>query len=114
MVKMLKKVVPTIMATAPGVVLAQGGFQNSVNIPSIAGGNDLVGAITAIVNFLLVLAAIVATIYLILGGVQYIISAGEEDRQEKAKNTILYAIIGLIVIGLSAVIANFVLSAIPG
>lgn len=114
MVSIIKKAVPATMALLPGLALAQGGLQRQVGFAGVAGGSDLVGAITQIVNFFLMLAAIVAAIYLIIGGVQYITSAGDESRQEKAKNTILFAIIGLVVIGLSAVVANFVLQSIPG
>lgn len=63
--------------------------------------------IVNIVNALLVLMGVVASIYLVLGGVRYVISEGDEKQTEKAKNTIIAAIIGIIVIGLSAVIVNF-------
>ena len=61
---------------------------------------------------LLVLAALAAAIFLIIGGARYIGSQGDEDAAAEAKNTILYAIIGLIVIGLAAVIVNFFVSAL--
>ena len=73
-------------------------------------GNDLVGAVVFIINWLLVLAALAALVFLIIGGVRYIVSQGDDEAAEKAKNTILYAIIGLIVIGLSAVVVNFIVS----
>lgn len=77
-------------------------------------GNDLVGAIIFIINWLLVLAALAALVFLIFGGIQYIVSRGDEDAAATAKNTILYAIIGLIVIGLSAVVVNFIISIFSG
>jgi len=58
--------------------------------------------------------AVIAAVMLVIGGVRYIISQGDEGQTEKAKNTILYALIGLIVIGLSAVIVNFVLGSVSG
>ena len=70
--------------------------------------------IVTIVNILLALAGITAAIFLIIGGVRYIVSQGERDGTEKAKNTILYAVIGLIVIGLSAAIVNFVIGPLAG
>jgi hypothetical protein len=57
-----------------------------------------------IVNFLLVLAGSLAVIFLIVGGIRYIISSGSPDGIEKAKKTITYAIIGIIVIILSYII----------
>lgn len=98
----------------PGVVLAANG--GLVPAPAPAGtqpGNtDLVTAIMNIVNAFLVLASVAAVIFLILGGVRYIASQGNEDQATMAKNTILYAVIGLVVIGLAAVIANFVIRAV--
>lgn len=69
----------------------------------------LVNRISTIVNALLVLVGIVAAIYLVLGGVRYVMSQGNEGEAEKAKLTMLYAIIGIILIGLSAAIVNFVI-----
>jgi heme/copper-type cytochrome/quinol oxidase subunit 2 len=77
-----------------------------------AGANDLVNFILAVLNVILVIAGVVALIYLIIGGVRYIVSQGDSEAAQKAKNTILYAVIGLIVIGISAVTVNFVLNAI--
>ena len=107
----------TVLVLTPVVALAQGGGGLAVPAPQFAGTanpTNLYGSITTIINVLLTLAALVAAIYLILGGVRYITSRGDEDAAGEAKNTILYAVIGLIVIGLSAAIVNFVLSAVVG
>lgn len=77
-------------------------------------GGSLTGAITTIVNIFLMIVGVIAAVMLVIGGVRYVISQGDEEQLEKAKNTILYALIGLIVIGLSAVIVNFVLGAVSG
>src|SRR5688500_8145935 len=98
------------LALALPLVAAAQGFGTVPAPTGTLGGNDLVGAVIFILNWLLVLAALTALVFLIIGGVQYIVSRGDEDAAEKAKNTILYAIIGLIVIGLSAVIVNFIVS----
>lgn len=74
---------------------------------------SLAQTIKTIVDGFLVLVGIVAAIYLVLGGVRYIRSQGDDGEMEKAKHTILYAIIGIIVVGLSAVIVNFVIKSIP-
>ncbi|MEX0649701.1 MAG: DUF6112 family protein [Candidatus Andersenbacteria bacterium] len=72
----------------------------------------LIGAVQTIINVLLMLIAIVAAIYLIVGGLQFITSSGDETQAGKGKKNILYAVIGLIVVGLSAAIVNFVIDAI--
>ena len=69
----------------------------------------LVQRITTIVNALLVLVGIIASIYLVLGGVRYVMSQGDEHEAEQAKLTMLYAVIGIILIGLSAAIVNFLI-----
>lgn len=76
--------------------------------------NSLLDTIQTIVNAGLVLVGIVAAIYLVLGGVRYIFSEGETDQTAKAKNTIIFAVIGLILIGLSALIVNFVIEDVLG
>lgn len=53
-----------------------------------------------------------AVIFIIVGGIQYVLSGGNPEQTTKAKNTILYAIVGLIVSILATVIVNFVLSRI--
>lgn len=81
------------------------------------GGEDtksLIDLIQYLVNGLLVLVGMVAAIYLVLGGVRYIHSEGEEGEAEKAKNTILSAVIGIAIIGLSAAIVNFVIYTVSG
>lgn len=100
------------LAVTPVVTLAQGGLGPVEAPQGTQAGNDLPGAVLNIVNFLLILAALAALVFLILGGVRYIFSQGDEDQAAQAKNTILYAIIGLIVIGLAAVVVNFIVAAV--
>jgi hypothetical protein len=104
--------VSSLLLSLPGVAWAQGlrpvpPFQGTSGLP-------LLQAIIIIVNALLTFAALVAAIFIIYGGVRYIISRGDEDAAAEAKNTILYAVIGLIVIGLSAAIVNFAVGVIAG
>ena len=65
--------------------------------------------ITSVINILSVVVGVVAVIILIVGGFRYITSAGDTARVASAKNTILYAIIGLIIVALAQVIVRFVL-----
>jgi TRAP-type C4-dicarboxylate transport system permease small subunit len=86
----------------------------TVSAPAGTSTRALPDAIVAILNVLLVLVAIGAFIFLLVGGARYIGSSGDEDAAAAAKNTILYAILGLIVIGLAAAILNFVAQALVG
>jgi hypothetical protein len=60
-------------------------------------------------SFVFALLGVIAVIIIILGGFQYITSQGEPQKTAKAKDTILYAVIGLVVSILAWSIVNFVL-----
>jgi uncharacterized membrane protein YidH (DUF202 family) len=105
-----------VFPVAAQITQVSGGDCSELGI-SCSGGedtSDLIHTIMNIVNVLLTLVGIVAAMYLVLGGVRYVLSEGEEDQTRKAKNTIIYAVIGLIVIGLSAAIVNFAISDVVG
>jgi hypothetical protein len=67
----------------------------------------LVDSLISIINALLVLAAIAAVVYIIVSGVRYVASQGDERETEQAKRGLIYGIIGIILIILSAAIINF-------
>ena len=71
------------------------------------------GAFKQVTNTILYIVGIIAVIMLIIGGIKYVISGGDSKKVTDAKNTILYAIIGLIIAFLSYAIVNFVISALP-
>jgi NADH:ubiquinone oxidoreductase subunit 6 (subunit J) len=54
----------------------------------------------------LIFAGAVAVLFLIIGGFRYVVSAGNPDQVEGAKKTILYAILGLIVIFVAYVLVT--------
>lgn len=55
--------------------------------------------ISALVGALLIIAALLAFFYLILGGIQWITSGGDKAGMEAARNKITHAIVGLIIVG---------------
>ena len=61
-----------------------------------------------IINGVIAVLSIIAVIFIIYGGIQYMTSAGDSGKTKKAKDTILYAAIGLIVCSLAAALVNFV------
>ncbi len=75
------------------------------NVPTTS-GTDLWANILNTAYFF---AGVVAVFVIMYAGMRYILARGKEENITKAKNTILYAISGLIVIILAAVITNFVL-----
>jgi hypothetical protein len=72
--------------------------------------NALNTLITRVVNLFSVIVGIVAVIMIIVGGFKYITSGGDSSNVSDAKNTILYAIVGLIIVALSQFLVRFVLS----
>lgn len=71
-------------------------------------------AITNILSAIIGVAGLVSVVYIIIGGVQYMTSSGDASKTEKAKKTVLYACIGLIICALAFVIVNFVIGNILG
>ena len=74
--------------------------------PSEGDFNDL---LAKIINIISVIVGVVAVIMIIFGGFRYITSGGSPEKVTGAKNTILYGIIGLIIVALAQVIVRFVL-----
>ena len=66
------------------------------------------GIFNRITSILLFIVGAVAVIMLIFGGIRYIVSGGDQNNVTAAKNTILYAIIGIIVALLAYAAVNFV------
>ena len=79
------------------------------------GGNEsqpkLEDGIKTIVNVLLFLIGAIAVIMIIIGGIRYTTSNGDASQTKAAKDTILYAVIGIIVAILAYAIVNFVIGA---
>ncbi len=65
-------------------------------------------------NLFSAIVGIIAVVMVIVGGVTYITSSGDSAKVTKAKNTILYALIGLVVVALSQIIVQFVLGKFAG
>lgn len=85
--------------------------QNAVNkYIENQGGNSVDERIITIINAVIGVLGLVAVIVIIIGGVQYMTSSGDAGKVKKAKDTILYGIIGLIIVILAFAIVNFVIA----
>ena len=71
------------------------------------------GAFRQITNTILYIVGIIAVIMLIIGGIKYVVSGGDSKKVTDAKNTVLYAIIGLVIAVFAYAIVNFVISSLP-
>ena len=73
------------------------------------------GTFSTITNVLLFVIGAIAVIMIVIGGLRYVISGGDSNQVTAAKNTILYAIVGIIVAILAYAAINFVISSFaPG
>ena len=73
-----------------------------------ADANDLTNLIKNVVNVLLFIVGVAAVIMIIIGGLRYVTSSGDQSQVTAAKNTILYSVVGLVVAALAYAIVNFV------
>ncbi len=61
-----------------------------------------------VVNILLFIISAISVIMIILGGIRYVLSNGDSGQISSAKNTVLYAVIGLVIALLAYAIVNFI------
>jgi len=73
---------------------------------AIAQNEDILEVVFKVINWILLVVGAAAVLFLIIGGFRYITSAGNETQVEGAKNTMTYAIIGLVIVLLAYVIAR--------
>jgi hypothetical protein len=99
-----------------GDCLSQGSGLDNLNIngqcsPSdtSTGTQKIQDIVTTVVNIFSVVVGIVAVIMVIWGGFKYITSGGDQGNVTSAKQTIMYAIIGLVIVALAQFLVQFVL-----
>ena len=79
-----------------------------------AGGAGFVNNVINILNGVIAVLGLVAVVVVIIGGVNYMTSSGDTSKVKKAKDTILYGLIGLAVAVLAFALVNFVIANIIG
>jgi hypothetical protein len=72
------------------------------------------GTFRTITNVMLYLVGAISVIMLIIGGIRYVVSGGDSTAVQGAKNTILYAIVGIIVALLAYAVVSFVIGSFAG
>lgn len=61
-----------------------------------------------LINWVITVAGIVSAVFLVYGGIQYVTSSGDPNKLKRAKDTILYSLIGLAIVALAISITAFV------
>ncbi len=104
------------LVATPASALGEGGA--SAGIGAARGDNtpsNLVNGDSSIIkraiNIMLFAVGVLSVVMLIFGGFRYVISGGKKESVTNAKNTILYAIVGLLVAVFAYAIINFILGA---
>ena len=97
--------------------LCQGANLSFSESGSCDGGDTEAGTrideiIRTVVNVISLIVGVVAVIMIIVGGFRYVTSGGESGQVSGAKNTILYAIVGLVVVALAQIVVRFVVGRI--
>lgn len=105
---------PALAQTSPEITGGLcAGVNLDVNNPDCNTANDAAERINSlirrVINFLSLIVGVVAVIMIIIGGFRYITSGGSDTGVTSAKNTILYAIIGLIIVALAQLLVRFIL-----
>ncbi|MDD5469531.1 MAG: TrbC/VirB2 family protein [Candidatus Peribacteraceae bacterium] len=96
-----------------GILLSAISVQNALavdlgEIPDTGGGTDIHQGLTNLIEKVLTFLGIIAVIVIVIAGIRLIVGGSDEGAREKARNAILYAIIGLIVILLAGAIVRWV------
>lgn len=107
MIKHFSKILLLVLILIPFITFA-------IEITNPLGTTDIQGIMKNILNAIFSIVGIIAVAMIVWGGIQLMISGGEEQKREAAKKTITYAIIGLIVVILSSAILEFIMRALRG
>ena len=99
-----------IVHTATEVI----GIDMSKGLNQLSGNEATAEMLTSILNWLYAAAGLVAVVYIVKGGVDYVMSQGDPGKIKKATTSLIYAVVGLVVVVLAAVITGFITNAVGG
>lgn len=129
MISKIRKTLFAVMATlavvvapvvAPMAVYAEANISDNLkagsnldptgaNTDISSGSAGVTNLISSIVNIFSLIVGMVSVVMIIFGGFRYITSGGDSGKVTSAKNTIIYAVIGLVIVVLAQVIVKFIL-----
>jgi len=98
-------------AQVQGGLITEGDMPGNILNATGRFGGSFRSALTQIVNYVLFLLGLIATIMVIYGGFLYITSGGDDSGAEKGKKILMYAAIGLIVVLIAYALVNTILEA---
>lgn len=94
-----------------GICTGQAANSAACNAPKVdpVSGKDKPGVLIQAANLISYITGIAAVIAILIGSFEYIISAGDSAKVNTAKNVILYAVIGIVVVVMAQVLVRFVI-----
>ena len=101
-----------VMATEPAMAINANTEYITATDSQNTTGSTLTDTIKIIINVIIGVVGLVAVVMIIVGGISFTTSQGDSGKVAKARNTVLYGIVGLVVAILAFAIVNFVLSSI--
>ena len=96
----------TVSAQTPRDQICKG-INNGGNC-NTSGDNNFGNFVKRIINILLFVIGAIAVLMIVIGGLRYVISGGDGSQTKAAKDTILYAVVGLVIALMAYAIINFV------
>lgn len=74
-----------------------------------SGGSGITGVLKTVIGILSLIVGVISVIMIIIGGIKYATSQGDSAATSSAKNTVIYAVVGLVIAAISQFIVRFVL-----
>lgn len=112
MKKLLVAVSSAVTLSQAFVLNAFAKLDDPTDISELRSETDIQAAIVVVIQRILDFILILAVLFVIIAGIRLIVSGGDDGAKDKAKNTIIYVIAGIIVILLARVIVTFVNTAL--
>jgi len=66
--------------------------------------------VATVVNILSIVVGVIAVIMIIIGGIRFVLSGGDSNATNSARNTVLYALVGIVVVFMAQILVKFVLN----
>lgn len=99
------------MSFFPNILAATELFPKPSAVPQVQANSDLVASVMKV---MFTTAGIVAVLIITIAAFQYVLSQGDPQKTTKAKNTILYAVVGLVIAIAGYSIVAFVIGKVAG
>jgi hypothetical protein len=78
------------------------------------GTPDAQKIVSTVVNLLSIVVGIISVIMIIFGGIRFVMSSGDAQQASSARNTVIYALVGLVTAFTAQILVRFVLGRLEG